>query len=114
MLLTLFRLPTWTPYDFIVVSCYKTPYLYIAQLLYITSIPIFGQHYTIEVLVSEFEVSPTVWNVLTPEHRDREKKHCLEQKIVSTVSHCLYQWFLTFFKSRAKFYSSKLRGAATK
>ena len=34
------------------------------------SIPIFGQHYEIQALISEFEVSPAVWNVLSPEYRD--------------------------------------------
>ena len=38
---------------------------------------LFGQHYEIEALISEFEVSPSVWNVLTLEYRDRvQKKHC--------------------------------------
>ena len=32
------------------------------------------KHYEIEALISEFEVSPAVWNVLTPEYRDRVKK----------------------------------------
>ena len=47
-----------------------------------------GQHYEIKVLISEFEVSPAVWNIayLTPEYR-----HCLEQKDVSIVLHCLYR-----------------------
>ena len=30
-------------------------------------ISIFGQQYKIEALISKFEVSSTVWNVLTPE-----------------------------------------------
>ena len=68
--------------------CYKA--LYSAQLLYITSIPIFGQHHEIEALISEFEVRRAIWNVLTPEKRDLEKKRCLEQKYISTVFHCLY------------------------
>ena len=74
MLLKLLGRPTWTALDFIVLSCYKTIYSYTAQLLYITSNPLFGQHYEIEALVSEFEVSPTVWNVLAPEYRDQENK----------------------------------------
>ena len=47
-----------------------------------------GQHYEIKALISEFEVSPAVWNIayLTPEYR-----HCLEQKDVSIVLHCLYR-----------------------
>ena len=61
-------------------SCYKTVYSYTAQLLYITSIPIFGQHYAIEALGSEFEVSPAVWNVLTPEYKDQAKKALLSAK----------------------------------
>ena len=69
MLLTLLCLPIWTLLDFIALSRYKTMQN-TAQLLYITSIPIFGQHNEI----SELEVSPAVWNVLTPEYRDRVKK----------------------------------------
>ena len=61
MLLRLLCLPTWILLDFILLSCYKA--MYTAQLLYITSIPMFGQHYEIEALISEFEVSPAVWNV---------------------------------------------------
>ena len=34
--------------------------MYTAQLLYITNILIFGQHYEIEALINEFEVSPAI------------------------------------------------------
>ena len=43
--------------------------MYSAQLLYITSIAVFEQHYEIEALINEFEVSPAVWDVLTPEYK---------------------------------------------
>ena len=40
--------------------------------------------------MSEFEVSPAVWNVLTPEYKDRVKKSTAEeQKDVSMILHCL-------------------------
>ena len=42
-------------------------------------------------MISEFEVTPSVWNALTPEYRARVKKHCLEQKDVNTVLHCQYR-----------------------
>ena len=47
--------------------------MFTAQLLYITSIHVFRQHYEIEALISEFEVSSGVWNILTPEYRDQVK-----------------------------------------
>ena len=34
----------------------------------------FERHYEIQTLISEFEISPAVWNVLTSEYRDRVKK----------------------------------------
>ena len=78
----------------IALSYYKT--VYTAQLLYITSVPTFGQPCEIQALISGFELSPAVWNVMTPEDRDRvKKKHCLEQKDLSTVLRCLHQWFLS-------------------
>ena len=62
-------------------------YSYTAQLLYIGCILTFGQHYEIEALRSEIEVSPAVWNTLTPEYRDQvKKKHCLEQKDVYSIT----------------------------
>ena len=73
MLLTLLCLPNWTLLEFVALSCYKT--MYTAQLLYIPTFQsIFGQHYEIEALISELEVSPAVWDVLIPEYRDRAKK----------------------------------------
>ena len=71
---------------------------YTAQLLYTTSIPIFGQLYEMEALISEFEVSPAVWNVLTPKYRDRVKKHNKTPLRAKTckygiVLHCLYVIF---------------------
>ena len=50
---------------------------------------IFGQHYEIQALISEFEVTPAVWNVLTPEYRHRVRKSTAYSKNVSVVIHCL-------------------------
>ena len=54
--------------------------MYTAQFLYITSIPTFEQHYRTEALISEPEVKPAVWNILTPENRDRVKKALIRAK----------------------------------
>ena len=54
MLSTLLCLPTWTLLEVIALSCYKT--ICTAQLLYITSIPIFGQHYEIGALIVQVQV----------------------------------------------------------